>query len=171
MMSLDIDQIIAKYRGKGIIIDSNLLLLFIVGTKDPDRITAFKRTKQFVIEDFMLVKRFIDLFKAVRTTPSILTEVSNFLNQLPEELKADFYTTFSDCIKNYIEVYEPCSSLSKNKYFIKYGLTDASIVAESKNDYLVLTDDFRLSGYLISQGITSINFNHLRPINWASFHN
>jgi hypothetical protein len=166
-MGLDIDQIITKYRGRGIIIDSNLLLLFIVGTKDPNRIATFKRTKQFEKDDFMLVKRFINCFKTVRTTPNILTEVSNLLNQLPEDLKADVYNVFSDCVKNFLEIYETSANLSKNDYFIKYGLTDASIISDSKNDYLVLTDDFRLSGYLSSLGITSINFNHLRPINWA----
>jgi rRNA-processing protein FCF1 len=167
-MSQDIDQILSKYRGKGIIIDTNLLLLFIVGTHDPDRITTFKRTKKFGKDDYVLVKRFIDCFKTVRTTPSILTEVSNHLNQLPEELHAEFYTALSDCINKLFEVYETSATLSKNDCFTKYGLTDTSIIADAKNNYVVLTDDFPLSGYLNASGVDAINFNHLRTVNWYS---
>ncbi len=167
-MSQDIDQILAKYRGKGIIIDANLLLLFVVGSYDQNRISTFKRTKKFGKDDFMLVKRFIECFKTVRTTPSILTEVSNYLNQLPEELQAEFYTAFSDCIRSLFEVYEESANLSKNDCFTKYGLTDTSIIADAKNNYVVLTEDFPLSGYLISAGVDAINFNHLRMINWYS---
>ena len=167
-MSQDIDQILAKYRGKGIIIDTNLLLLFVVGSYDQDRITMFKRTKKFGKDDFMLVKRFVDCFKTVRTTPSILTEVSNHLNQLPEGLQAEFYAAFSDYINNLFEVYRTSASLSKNDCFTKYGLTDTSIIEDAKNNYVVLTDDFPLSGYLNASGVDAINFNHLRMVNWYS---
>lgn len=134
-MSKDIDQILAKYRSKGVIIDANLLLLFVVGTHDQDRIATFKRTKKYDKDDFMLVKRFIECFKAVRTTPSILTEVSNYLNQLPTELQPEYYSAFSDCIGKLFEVYEESARLSKNDCFTKYGLTDTSIVADAKNSW------------------------------------
>lgn len=165
-MSQDIDQILAKYRGKGIIIDTNLLLLFVVGSYDQNRIATFKRTKKFGKDDYMLVKRFVDCFKTIRTTPSILTEVSNHLNQLPEELQAEFYVAFSDCIANLFEVYEKSVTLSKIDSFTKYGLTDTSIIEDAKNNYVVLTDDFPLSGYLNASGVDAINFNHLRMISW-----
>lgn len=167
-MSQDIDQILAKYRGKGIIVDTNLLLLFVVGSHDSNRITSFKRTNKFGIDDYMLVKRFVDCFKTVRTTPSILTEVSNHLNQLPDNLKAEFYSAFSNCINSLFEVYKESASLSKNDCFTKYGLADTSIITDAKSNYVVLTDDFPLSGYLNSAGVDAINFNHLRMVNWYS---
>lgn len=167
-MSQDIDQILAKYRGKGVIIDSNLLLLFVVGSHDQNRISSFKRTKKFGRDDYLLVERFVSCFKTVRTTPSILTEVSNHLNQLPEELQPEYYAAFSACIKNLLEVYEESENLAKKDCFTKYGLTDTSIVADAKNNFVVLTDDFPLSGYLNSSGVDAINFNHLRMINWYS---
>ena len=37
-----------------------------------------------------------------------------------------------------------------------------------KGNYLVLTDDLSLFGYLQNRGIDAINFNHLRPLAWAS---
>ena len=41
-----------------------------------------------------------------------------------------------------------------------------AIIDLVKGQYLVLTDDFRLSNYLGKQGIDVLNFNHLRFASW-----
>ena len=167
-MSQDIDQILEKYRGKCVIIDTNLLLLYVVGSHDLERICSFKRTKKFGKDDFFLVKRFIKCFKTIRTTPSILTEVSNYLNQLPEDMQPEYYSALSYCINSLLEIYETSAILSKRDYLNKYGLTDTSIISDARKKFVVLTDDFPLSGYLNSAGVDAINFNHLRMVNWYS---
>ena len=52
------------FRRKSLLIDSNLLLLFIVGLCDPARIVKFKRTAQFTVDDFECLKDFVGQFKA-----------------------------------------------------------------------------------------------------------
>lgn len=37
-----------------------------------------------------------------------------------------------------------------------------SLISEFKRTRLVLTDDARLSSYLVNRGLAAINFNHLR---------
>ena len=86
-MSSSVSAAPSVYRWEGLLIDSNLLLLLFVGLRDRDRIQKFKRTAQFTIRDFERLAAFIRRFKEVVTTPSILTEVSNLLGQLPESLK------------------------------------------------------------------------------------
>jgi rRNA-processing protein FCF1 len=152
----------SAYPREGLLIDSNLLLLLFVGLRDRNRIQKFKRTAQFTIRDFERLAAFIKRFKEVVTTPSILTEVSNLLGQLPDSLKHSFYQHFAQAMKNMHEQYTPSQELGNEKAFPRFGLTDTAILQAASAKYLVLTDDLRLAQHLISQNITVINFNQLR---------
>jgi hypothetical protein len=155
----------SAYRSKGLLIDSNVLLLFFVGLRDRTRIEKFKRTSQFTIEDFKLLVDLIQQFKEVVTTPSILTEVSNLLGQLPEKLRYSFYQHFAYTLRDLRERYTPSGELGDERGFTKFGLTDMAILQAASGKYLVLTDDFRLAQYLEHQNVDVINFNHLRTFN------
>jgi rRNA-processing protein FCF1 len=117
---------------------------------------------QFTVDDFELLVAFIGRFKEVVTTPSILTEVSNLLGQLPDSLRHSFYQHFAYGLKNLREHYTPSQELGDEKAFPKFGLTDTAILQAANGKYLVLTDDFRLTQYLLSRHVDVINFNHLR---------
>jgi len=41
-------------RSKGLLVDTNLLLLYIVGSLNPEKIARHKRTDKFTIEDYKL---------------------------------------------------------------------------------------------------------------------
>jgi len=161
-MSSSVSDTSTAYRCEGLLIDSNLLLLLFVGLRDRNRIQKFKRTAQFTISDFERLAAFIGRFKEVVTTPSILTEVSNLLGQLPDSLKYSFYQNFAHALSDLHEHYTPSQQLRNEKAFPKFGLTDTAILQAASGKYLVLTDDFRLTQYLLSQNITVINFNQLR---------
>jgi len=150
------------YRREGLLIDSNLLLLLFVGLHDPTRIEKFKRTAQFTVEDFKLLVKYIEGFNEVITTPSILTEVSNLLGQLPDSLRSFFYQRFAHALRDLHEHYTPSQELCDEGAFPKFGLTDMAILRAASGKYHVLTDDLRLTQYLLSQNVDVINFNHLR---------
>jgi hypothetical protein len=150
------------YRREGLLIDSNLLLLLFVGLHDPTRIEKFKRTAQFTVGDFELLVDYIGQFKEVITTPSILTEVSNLLGQLPGNLRYSFCQHFAHALKDLHEQYTPSQELCDEKAFPKFGLTDMAILRAAGGKYRVLTDDLRLTQHLLSQNVDVINFNHLR---------
>jgi rRNA-processing protein FCF1 len=158
------EQLVAQYKSKGVLIDTNLLLLLVVGAYDPERISRFKRTDKFTADDFYTLAAFFNSFDRVVTTPHVLTEVSNLAGQLPDALKTAFYSLFAQHIALLEEYYVESRQLSSVSQFPKLGLTDCGIMELSRNQYLVLTDDFRLAGHLDSQGIDVINFNHIRPI-------
>ena len=44
---LDAGALIAKYRSGGVLVDSNLLVLLLVGSVNKQRILDFKRTQDF----------------------------------------------------------------------------------------------------------------------------
>jgi rRNA-processing protein FCF1 len=161
-------ELLYRYRNKGVLIDTNLLLVYFIGRYDPSRISKFKRTLTFTVEDFYILDRAFKFFSKVVTTPNILTEVNSLSNQLPEPFKTDYYTKMSEQISSLEEHYITSSKVCSLAQFKKFGLTDSAIIDLVKDKYLVLTDDFKLANYLQSVSIDVINFNHIRPLNWRT---
>jgi hypothetical protein len=161
-----INELVARYQNKGLLIDTNLLLLYFIGAFDPDRIPKFKRTMAFTVNEFWLLMTFLKVFDKLVTTPNVLTEVSNLSGQLAENLRVPFYSDFADRIPLLEEHYVPSVGASSMAHFSKIGLTDSAIVRLVKDKYLVLTDDLNLVGYLQNRSIDVINFNHIRTLAW-----
>ena len=67
-----------KYKTKGLLVDANLLLLFLVGTHDLQLVGDGKYNKlsKYTPEDYRLLIRLQAVFKRIVTTPHVLTEVS-----------------------------------------------------------------------------------------------
>jgi rRNA-processing protein FCF1 len=157
-----VKKLISRYREKGILVDTNILLLYFIGRCDPNQIQTFKRTRQFTIEDFECLFNLVQSFEKVITTPNVLTEVNSLSGQLGEPFKIEFFTNFIREISIVDEHYVQSQDAIQVEEFIKLGLTDSGIFNLSKNSYLVLTDDFRLSQYLQKKNIDVINFSHIR---------
>jgi len=156
--------LINKYINKGVFVDTNLLLLWFVGTLDRKLITKFKRTEQFAQEDFDTIDDLLCVFNNRVTIPNVLTEVSN-LAKLGSQNKAFFTEIFPKFINIMNEQYVSSSSAC-GPSLSRFGLTDACILSLVKGKYLLLTDDFRLSQFFTSIGGDAINFNHIRMLNW-----
>ena len=152
----------ARHRQTGLLIDTNILMLWAVGRLSMDVLTTFKRTKQFSTFDLYLLNAILPLFSRILTTPSVVTEVSNLCGQLPGDIRRRFFTRWSQDIGALVEIYTPSEHLVSREGFIDFGVTDAAIEDAAHKGVLVLTDDFRLSGYLDSVGLNAVNFNHLR---------
>ena len=95
-----VDHLIEKYQGRGLLIDSNLALLYLVGGHDPRLVGDGKYNKlsNYDLDDYRLLVRLKSLFRKAVTTPHVLTEVSNLVCDLPEQTKSaclgKFYATF-----------------------------------------------------------------------------
>ncbi len=152
----------AAYKERGVLIDANLLLLYLVGSYDIDLVEKFKRTKMFTRADFRIIWNIMEYFNKIVTTPNILTETSNLAGQLPERSMSPFLENFKRRLHILEEEYHPSASASSHKFFSRTGLTDAVIMTAAANKYLVITDDLRLSSMLESLRIDVINLNHIR---------
>ncbi len=162
-------DLFARYRNEGIIVDANLLLLYFVGSYDSSLIGEFKRTKVFNIEDYNLIASIIQYFNKVVTTPNILTEVSNLSTALPERRRFDYFGEFAKQVLVLEEIYVESQQACDVSAFYKFGLTDSVIIYVSQKQYLVLTADFPLAGYLQKMGVEAINFNNIRYLNWSNW--
>ena len=163
-----IQDIFDRYRSKGLLVDSNLLLVYFIGSHDLGLLGKFERTRAFDNESFYLLANFIRSFKKVVTTPNILTEVSNLSGRLKGDIRSSYFHSVILQIAQTKEHYLGSDELSRDPGFVKFGLTDISVIHAAKDEYLVLTDDFQLSNYLTKQGQPAINFNHLRQISWGA---
>jgi uncharacterized protein YaiI (UPF0178 family) len=131
------------------------------------RISQFKRTQQFVSEDYNTLIEIINYFRnKIITTPNILTEVNSLANQLGEPERSQCFTICGQDISGLEECYTESRTIAQNDKFTKFGLTDCSIINLVKNKYLVLTDDLRLASYLQKQEIDTVNFNNIRIYRW-----
>lgn len=88
-------SLLESYRQKGILVDTNILLLYFVGSVNPKRISQFKRTNQFNVDDFQLLVQILGYFQKIVTTPNILTEVSNLTGQLTEPEKSSCFNALA----------------------------------------------------------------------------
>ena len=160
----DTKQLLAKYQPKGILVDTNILLLWTVGTANPERIQRFNRTEKFSIDDFQRLQSVLGRFTRRLTTPHILTEVYNFTNQLGSPDRERALAGLAAATQNLLEErWDLASKLTQSPKFKYFGLTDIGIeVAAADQELLVLTDDFKLCSHLWSVGVDVVNFNNLR---------
>ena len=70
-------------KSKGLLIDTNLLVLLTTGTLNTSYIEGHKRTGHYTVEDFDLLLAIIDQFQFLVVIPNILTEASNLLKGSP----------------------------------------------------------------------------------------
>ena len=159
-------QLLARYKSRGILIDAKLLLLYFVGRYDSRRILTFERTQAFTVDGFKLLLGVFDYFDRVITTPNILTEVSNLSGKLSAREKPACYSEFATQTMLLKEEYIEGTRVCSLECFKNFHLTDSGIIDVAKGQYLVLTDDWPLAGYLQHVGIDVINFNHIRTLNW-----
>jgi hypothetical protein len=162
----DIVAVVKKHRLSGLLIDSNLLLLLLVGRINRKRITAFKRTQKYTLGDFERLSQICAFFSRHWTTPQILTEVSNLSGQLTEPERGKFRAALASLVEVIDERYITSRLITSHSSFARLGITDAGLVLLSADGPLLLTDDWPLYETVARRGVDVINFNHVRMSNW-----
>jgi rRNA-processing protein FCF1 len=162
----EMTNLVKAHKNKGVLLDANLLLVYLIGMFDPERLNKFKRTAAFAVDDFYLLSQLVHFLGRIVTTPNILTEVNSFSNKLSGAVKKAYYAEFARRIVLMEEHYIASEQVSSSASFERLGLTDLVIETLARDRYLVLTEDLKLTHHLHSLGIAAINFNHVRDLNW-----
>ena len=169
-MPNDVASKIRRYRRTGVLVDTNLLLVYIVGLYDTATgyrlINTFKYTKDdYEVRDFDTLNTFLRHFDVLVTTPHILAEVSNIiigglknpardlcLGLIQETIPAAFH-----------EHYPPANDLLAEDLFRTYGVADMGLLQSAKSGpYLVFTDDDRLSSYLNQVRVDTLSLPEIK---------
>jgi rRNA-processing protein FCF1 len=163
------EQLFARHGGKSVLLDSNLLLVFLSGLLGTHLFQGFKRISNYTVNDYELLVRLIASFAVLLTTPHVLTEVSNLANALREPYKRDWYINLATLITSdqerfgIREQWVPVTELAGMPEFVAFGITDAALTRLS-SEALVITEDYRLSDVLNGQGTPVLNFRDLRKM-------
>ena len=162
-MSSQQELLIDKYKTKGILIDANLALLYLVGSFDLRLVGDGKYNKlsKYNEEDYRLLLRLKNVFKKAVTTPHVLTEVSNLTNDLPEKTKSACLNKFYETFVEIDELTIPSMDAAQRPEFNFLGLTDSALALVSGR-FLIVTDDARLVQKMSESGLEALNFSHLR---------
>ena len=126
-----------------LLIDTNLLLLMIIGGVDNGRyIEKSKRLGSFCIEDYHRLWKIVAEYKEVYITPYIAAEVSNLI-----DLDAYAHEKAFKIAREIFGIFSQAQTLiskdCEHEFFINFGLTDSSIINLSK-DFDILTNDQRM---------------------------
>lgn len=113
-----------------------------------------------------MLARILEYFEQVVTTPSVLTEVSNFLGQLPNRPRREGLLVLRQLVQIFTEEYREATQICAHPHFVTFRLTDTGIIEVAADSYLVLTDDLPLYHFLANNEQSVLNFNHLREANW-----
>lgn len=162
---LDAAALVEKYRGKGALVDTNLLVLLLVGAVNRRRILEFKRLDSFGVEDFELLSRLIGRLGKLYVTPHVLSQVSD-LTKLPGRELELIRQKFRILVQRIEEFRDPSRELVADPMFDRFGLADAAIAKVNARGILVVTVDVRLYLALQHRGWDALNFNHLRQLGW-----
>ena len=147
---------------RSVLLDTNLLLLLIVGIYDKNLIGKHKRTKSFIAEDFDLLVDSIDGYEILWVTSHCLAEVSNLLKQTHSTQAKELMACFATFVANAKESHIQKEVIFSSKYVGRLGVADTGIIMKSKRVSCVFTVDFDLYIEISKTGNRVVNFNHLR---------
>lgn len=152
----------------GILLDTNILLVYLVGLTDKQWIPHFKRTNSYTPDDFDIIDRVVKQSAKIIVTLQILAELGN-LWPSPEHTRARrFFSALLDLLKPARECLIGKEELLPNEMLPSFGFTDLSIVeAAKKMKCVIVTCDFRLVRFCEGDGCMVINFQHLRNYSWS----
>ncbi len=136
-----------------IVIDTNSLIILILGLIDSKLIDTHKRTSIYDKADYETLLRVIEDFKKVKLLPNILTEADNLLNDLPKNLKEQYLSKIKDLMSMVKEEYIQSLEAPKDYAFRDLGLTDTLALKLAESCELLITSDSKLSDYAKSRNI------------------
>ena len=166
-MSSYAELLVDKFAGRGVLIDTNLLLLFAIGSYDKEIIDRgdFNRLSAYTLEDFNLLRGLMSLFRQCVTTAHVLSEVSNWIGYMPREQEIDCLKNFQKAFKAFVELQVDSLATSTHARFCFLGLTDTAMALVA-DQFLIVTDDARFVAHLNEMGLEALNINHLRQELW-----
>ena len=154
---------LGRFPRRAILLDSNLLLLTMVGSYDPKLIGTFKRLNDFTVRDFEILTLLTSEFQTLVSTPHVLTEVNGLANQLPSWIKIEWHDHFARGIKLLEERHILAAELSSLPEFRIFGITDAALSLMAGETFFVTADN-RLRSHLQKRSLFAVSFDEIRAV-------
>lgn len=144
---------------RGYFIDSNLFLLYVVGSEDRDLIAGHRRLEGYSIADYELLIDFLAPASHVLVTPNTLTETSNLLRQHRDPQRSQLMRRLRAIIQDSQEVVVASAKASNNPVFEGLGLTDSVLLEVATAETPLLTVDSGLCRAILEVNGVDAAFN------------
>lgn len=151
-----------------VVIDTNLLLLLVVGAADPRYIAMHKRlAADYTAYDFEQVSQIAGRYSEIILLPNTVTEVSSFARQIADPARSRIQGKFRSLLQSVTEFYVESRTAALREEFVELGLTDAAILhlcalpLDDLSPTLLSVDEDLING-ASSLGYGCIDYKQLR---------
>lgn len=145
-----------------VLIDTNLLVLLIVGATDRNLIDKHRRTKEFMSRDYDELCGLLDEFNEFWITSHCLAETSNLLKQTNVRSVRPLLQTLAGFCSRVRESHLSKDQVLADDSFLRLGVADTGFVQKSRRVNWSITVDVQLYETISRLGRKVINFNHVR---------
>lgn len=116
-----------------VLVDTNLLLVLVVGRTDPRYLESHKRTRDYDQADLTVIEALIGAYDGIATAPHLLSEASNLLRQIANPARDHIQQTFQEFVLCCEEQTIASAIACLHNEYIALGLTDAIILTACEN--------------------------------------
>ena len=142
------------------LVDSNLLVLLVVGRVNRELVGRHRRLKQFAPEDYDQLVEVLSSSEQILVTPNTLTETSNLLAAQRGATGMALSAELRRLIESEVEIVVPSTTAARRREFPRLGLADAALVDVASERHQLLTADMKLFGAaLASDPNSAVYFN------------
>jgi hypothetical protein len=150
-----------------LIIDSNLLLLLIVGSTSREYIPMHGNLSHYDERDFDTLIAAISLYSDIVLVPHVMAEVSSLARQIKNPARRKIQETLRELVETTVEIPIPSVVGVRRGEFDRLGLTDALLLSQcaasqSSLAFSLLTADNKLAIEAEMLGLDVLNFRHLQ---------
>ncbi|WP_323835653.1 hypothetical protein [Algoriphagus sp. D3-2-R+10] len=104
----------------------------------------------------------IGSLERILTTPNVLTEVDNLLNNFQKGHRWTYYQVLKELISKSTERFIESKSNLESQAFFDLGLTDSGVLEICKECDFLITGDSKLADYANAYGIKVIDLKKIR---------
>ena len=145
-----------------ILLDTNLLVLLVVGLADPSYIPIHKRLSVYDQKDFEIVSGFVADSDKLIICPNVTTETSNLIRYIDEPARSHISSVFATMIERVEENYVPSINAASLPEHSRLGITDSVLLLLAENHATLLTADVGLYLAASKRNLSVVNYNHVR---------
>lgn len=143
---------------RDVLVDSNVLVLFLAGKINAGRIGQYCRNNLYGKDDYEYLVTLIGAYDRIVTCPNVLTEVDNLLNGITGDDKYEYLKLTKAIYQSSIEKYIASLQASQNSYFDDLGLADSVVLLMAQECDLLISADSRLCDYAKAFGMKVFDF-------------
>ncbi|ACA15220.1 conserved hypothetical protein [Methylobacterium sp. 4-46] len=145
-----------------ILLDTQLLVLLVVGRTSKGIVAKHKNLTEFTAEDFDLLLILLGDNPALILLPNTVSEAANLLRQHRDPERTAILRTFAEIIGGHAEHYVASRKVVVRREYARLGITDSAILEIGRGNLEILTADLDLFLAAVGLSLRATNFNHKR---------